>query len=318
MVSDCLDFGFAVCNLVYNRAYRKILNKKPQKAFYAGKPICLPEETNKWLYDRIIEGNPLMVARYGAVELRIIQEKLFIEKGLRKGYGANVLSMASINAGIFDANEMICDQFVEEMKQASKSVDLLGTWYNDFEDYAIRQFCNLDVRLTQLRSLEPWRMNYNIPWTHALKGKKVLVIHPFAESIQHQYSNKDIVFPNHLLPEFELQTYKAVQTIAGIADNRFENWFEALEYMKNSIIQIDYDIAIIGCGAYGFLLAEACKKMGKQAIHLGGVTQILFGIKGKRWENDRFVAPMINEYWIKPNKCEIPTGSQKVENGCYW
>ena len=76
---------------------------------------------------------------------------------------------------------------------------------------------------------------------------------------------------------------KAVQT-AGGNQTEFKDWFEALEYMEQEIDKIDYDIVLLGCGAYGFPLAAHCKRMGKQAIHLGGVLQLLFGIKGKRWE----------------------------------
>ena len=47
-----------------------------------------------------------------------------------------------------------------------------------------------------------------------------------------------------------------------------------------------FDIAIIGCGAYGLPLAAKLKKEGRQAIHLAGVTQLMFGIKGKRWEEN--------------------------------
>ena len=45
-------------------------------------------------------------------------------------------------------------------------------------------------------------------------------------------------------------------------------------------MKFDFDVALIGCGAYGFPLAAKLKTAGKQAIHLGGVLQALFGIKG--------------------------------------
>lgn len=45
--------------------------------------------------------------------------------------------------------------------------------------------------------------------------------------------------------------------------------------------KIDYDICLIGCGAYGFPLAAHAKRKGKKAVHLGGALQLLFGIKGK-------------------------------------
>ena len=50
----------------------------------------------------------------------------------------------------------------------------------------------------------------------------------------------------------------------------------------------DYDICLIGAGAYGFPLAAHVKRKGKKAIHLGGALQLLFGVKGKRWEDPNY------------------------------
>lgn len=64
-------------------------------------------------------------------------------------------------------------------------------------------------------------------------------------------------------------------------------------------------------------------QMGKKAIHLGGGTQLLFGIKGKRWEgryhgDDTRFADLFNEYWTYPSENEKPQNAEKVEGGCYW
>ena len=40
--------------------------------------------------------------------------------------------------------------------------------------------------------------------------------------------------------------------------------------MSEEIAKIDFDIALIACGAYGFPLASRIKNMGKIAIHCGG------------------------------------------------
>lgn len=70
---------------------------------------------------------------------------------------------------------------------------------------------------------------------------------------------------------------KAVQTQADAKDSRFKDWFEALQYMKDEIDKCDYDIALIGCGAYGMCLAAHVKRQGKQAVHLASMTQMLLG-----------------------------------------
>ena len=149
-----------------------------------------------------------------------------------------------------------------------------------------------------------------------------MIIHPFEESIREQYEKREHIFPGtEILPEFDLLTLKAVQTIAGNKDKRFSTWFEALEWMKNEALKMDFDIAIIGCGAYGFPLAAKLKEAGKQAIHLGGATQLLFGIKGRRWDEEshfKYVRELYNDSWCYPKPIEKITGAEKVENGCYW
>ncbi|MBC3795424.1 hypothetical protein [Spirosoma utsteinense] len=117
-----------------------------------------------------------------------------------------------------------------------------------------------------------------------------MIIHPFEESIKAQYNKRKLLFNNVLLlPDFKITVLKAVQSVAGNGvKSGFDSWFGALDYMKSRINEIDFDIAIIGCGAYGMPLAAHVKDTGKQAIHMGGETQIMFGIKGKRWENESY------------------------------
>ena len=107
------------------------------------------------------------------------------------------------------------------------------------------------ARLTKLSNLEPYYED-SVPWTRALKGKKVLVVHPFSETIKDQYEKKIKIWDSkEILPEFELITFKAVQTMCGEKDERFANWLDALNYMKqaayksyskkgNAIVELNY------------------------------------------------------------------------------
>lgn len=156
-------------------------------------------------------------------------------------------------------------------------------------------------------------------YTRYLENKKVLVISPFTDTIKKQYEKRMLLFDDvTILPQFsELITLKAVQSIHDAVDDLpFATWFEALNYMKDEIKKVDFDVAIIGCGAYGIFLADFCKSLGKKAIHLGGATQLLFGIIGRRWETEYNIT--INEHWTRPDKNEKPKGYEKVEGGCYW
>jgi hypothetical protein len=206
--------------------------------------------------------------------------------------------------------EKFCELMINDLAQ----VDILGSWLKH-ESFFSSELMN--SKKVMLEDLEPFFIDS--PWTHALAGKKVLVVHPFVDTIQSQYSKREVIFPGGLLPQFQLQVIPAVQSLGGNG-GAFADWFAALDAMKQSIDAVDFDVCILGCGAYGFPLAAHIKRQGRKAIHLGGATQLLFGIKGRRWEN-YIVYPytnLFNEHWTRPSRIETPLVSQAVEGGCYW
>jgi glycerol-3-phosphate dehydrogenase len=73
-------------------------------------------------------------------------------------------------------------------------------------------------------------------------------------------------------------------------------------------------VAIIGAGAYGLPMASFVKSIGKKAVHLGGVTQILFGIKGKRREKQALKDNLYNRHWVRASQDETPDNSSSIEN----
>ena len=223
----------------------------------------------------------------------------------------------SNNAGFFPVDDASLDVFSKLFLDKLKLVDVMGVWLNKGEDAVCNQYCK-DADLVELGCLEPFA--FNNPWSAVLAGKKVLVVHPFVESIRKQYAKRRVLFTSpDVLPDFELKTLKAVQSIAGTRVD-FATWFDAYHSMCNEMAKVDFDICLIGAGAYGLPLAAFAKRLGKQAIHLGGVTQILFGIKGKRWEElyADSIAKLFNEHWVRPMASEMPINKDGVENGCYW
>ena len=122
--------------------------------------------------------------------------------------------------------------------------------------------------------------DFNNPWSVKLKGKKVLVVSPFSKEIIFQYGRREYIWDNkEILPDFSLDTVESVWYFFGCKDERFSNWFEALDYLYYEITKKDFDIVLLGCGFFGFPLAARIKEAGRQAIHMGGAIQILFGIK---------------------------------------
>ena len=305
-------------NYVSRVAQIKILKRPIRWKKWAGKRLLSASECNESIYEQIMSRKPFAVARMGSIEMDAVLavERSKVENILNDTFEDNRKALYN-NAGMFSNDLKGFFDFVNCYIGGIKNVDMLGVWFWDQEEFLIKKYAS-QAELTKLSNLEPYYETKN-PWTSALKGKKVLVVHPFSETIKKQYEKRLDIWENReILPEFELLTFKAIQTMCGEKDDRFESWCEALNYMETEIKKLDFDIAILGCGAYGLPLAVAIKNMGKQAIHLGGATQILFGIIGKRWEEKEFFKQKINNSWVRPSESEKPKNAQTVEKGCYW
>lgn len=320
---------------ILRRAYKYFIkeNKSTQT-------IHIINDANKAsdiIYNTLANDKPCMIARFGSTELTTIINYLGIKypkhsiiKFIKDEqpewwWNKHILNQMQQWSGFFPITENKISEFCELMLHDTIEVDILGSWMKD-ESYLNPLLKH--AKLIHLRLLEPFWSEQ--PWTRILEGKKILVVHPFASLIYKQYYNKrTLLFKNpQILPSFQLKTLKAIQSLGGV-DNGFKDWFEALNYMKNEIDKIDYDICLIGCGAYGFPLAAHVKRMGKKAIHLGGALQLLFGIKGNRWENPTygvkewgipksFYSNLMNEHWVKPDQEDRPINANDVEGACYW
>lgn len=310
------DYSIAKLENLFYCSIRKIIGHgKFRRHKYYGKVIKGINEANDIIYAALMSGEPFLAARFGDAELRALVYTLENDLGIRKGFPEYIKKVMHLNAGFFPATDDNLMQFGHVLWNATKEVDVFGVWFNLMEDYVIHEQ-SPDAELVDLVALEPYRSTR--PWSRALQGKKVLVIHPFEESIKTQFAIKDKIFEDsQILPDFELITYKAIQTNAG-GTCEYKDWFEALEAMYTDIQAIDFDIAIVGCGSYGLPLAAKIKLMNKQVIHLAGATQILFGIRGARWDAYPEMQKYFNDYWIRPSESEKPINATAVENGCYW
>ncbi len=311
--------------------YRKIFTPR-----FARWSWCADEElaeTNRLITQLLQSDKPCYIGRIGTTEGAIVLNYLTVHSNkplLYKlwEYITDDTRLPWWDKGLPFKNIQVCSGFfaenvgVKEMERFAElylkyipTMDLCGRFSYVEKFYPFSDDC----KMAQLESLYPFFVKHT--WMEALRGKKVLVVHPFKETILSQYEKREHLFPkDNWLTDFNLTVIKAVQTIAG-QKSEFKDWFEALEYMKSEIRKVDFDVAIIGCGAYGLPLAGYVKEIGKKAIHMGGGTQLLFGIKGKRWTVDyknSCYRDLYNEYWVHPNFSETPAEARKVEGACYW
>lgn len=308
------------------KAYAKLFNVQPLP-----KPACEqdPDVASKLIYDMLMEDKPCMIARFGSTELATMVNYLGVKQADKSvinyisgksnawWWNDNILQQMQNWSGFFPPKQDKIVRFCELMLEDMKELDVLGCW---LEHEKLFENELTYVKKVWLLNIEPFWSE--IPWTAALENKKVLVVHPFAATIEQQYKKREQLFKKIVLPQFELKTIKAVQSIA-MEKTEFNDWFHALEYMKNEIDKHDYDICLIGAGAYGFPLAAHVKRSGKKAVHVGGSLQLFFGIRGKRWETgdyqNKFNYPaLFNDDWVRPSELEKPIKSEVVEGACYW
>lgn len=278
-------------------------------------PFIDPQAGNDLLSHAIRRRSSLMVARHGSNELNfVVRPRL-----------STFQELCGI-AGFFPKDMSLGKEFVTLYRAASSDVDLLAIWnfrHGKFkEEERLFNLCGPDAATIDLISLTPF--HYKNPWTRVLAGKSVLVVHPFVATIQRQYheSRTKLFQDPEVLPEFKsLQCVRAVQSMDGKVKG-YATWFDALDSMCREIESKDFDIALIGCGAYGLPLASFVKGIGKQAIHIGGALQLFFGIKGRRWEGEasgyNYDRKYYNDYWVRPDETETPKDAHKYEGSAYW
>ena len=283
------------------------------------------DETHRIIAEGISGEKPFMVARFGSGEMRstwryrirresnlmdILRLEIFQKQRVvwtkKREYELHM------TAGFFPLTYRATNRFAALMEEAMEEVDVLGSWVPGEIVFAPRLSQAIPV---ELGFLEPFFGAS--PWTLALENKKVLVVHPFSDSISSQYPHRQDIFSAPMLPSFDLLTYRAIQTGGGQTLG-YRTWFDALDKMVEDISQIDFDVALVGCGAYGFPLSAAIKRLGKKAIHLGGSLQLLFGIRGKRWDALPEYTGLLNDHWIRPLAEDTHPGHGKMEGGAYW
>jgi hypothetical protein len=248
------------------------------------------------------------VARWvgSSSEKDVIENLVAIERPWDFFSGSTVFEMIE--------NDSISSVFlVRAYLRAMAEVDLLASWARGeatFEE-------NMEkAALCNLRELEPYYSDS--PWSAALEGRDVLVVHPFADSIEKQYRKRSKLFDNpSVLPDFKLLTLRPY--MAGLPPYEDVAGFkEKFRRLAQDVGNMKFDVAIIGAGWFGFPLAAEVKRLGRVGIHLGGATQLLFGIRGKRWEDQDF--KFFNESWSRPVPSETPPNfrGKTLDFGAYW
>lgn len=265
----------------------------------------------------IREGRPFAHGRPGGYEARVVIHSIV---GVRP-YPEQLRRAVHDNAGVVHRTDAELDAFAATYLGALAGCDTIGVGdkailgLGDVLDRVVRP----GVELAGQSEADP-RDALDLgaePFTAALEGRRVLVVHPFTGTIERQYARRnEITGVRDLLPAFALTTLAPPVTFAGAPAGR--SWHDGLAATTAAMAAIDFDVAIVGAGAYGLPLAAFARSLGRVGVHLAGATQLLFGIRGRRWESVPRVAREMDDTWVSPDPSERPPDPGRVEGGAYW
>ena len=145
------------------------------------------------------------------------------------------------------------------------------------------------------------------------------MVTPFVDTIRLQLDRLRLVWGYDLFPGVEFRFVRFPHSQLLVNDESCARpWFDILKEIQAEIDSISFDVGFVGAGAATLPLARHMKKIGRTGIAMGGALQLLFGIRGRRWDLDPRFSRYFNQYWIRPLDAETPPKFRSIENGAYW
>ena len=288
-----------------------------------------------FITNKLNRNEPFAVARIGGIEANIAYAtyELFnltskMPKKDMLEFIKSRLPTLKNNAGINITNTESLQQYSRLYLSTFENADITLSWAPWDEIYKLTFPPHLHI-LSMLRKhkrmtlyskvLDVFNLIYQNPWTLALKGKRILIVSSFVESIKEKVEIREKMYGIDLFPDCEFIFLKPPQTQAGNTSRDFlvelQDFIRELAKVKDL-----FDVALLSCGGYGMLILDYLTKIGKSAIYVGGVLQMYFGIYGRRWmvENKDILNVFLNEHWSRPKDSEKPKNYKSIEEGCYF
>ncbi|PNG27099.1 hypothetical protein CR492_05265 [Methylocella silvestris] len=297
---------------------------RTRKAIWALQNIGQPKrpivDAGPVVIEAIRTGRPMAAGKIGFTELLGVRHFVKRKEARAKRqslppyppYAADTLF---INSGVFPKTDEFYDRFGAFFIEAIADMDVLASWGLAGEAHIFNTVAPEATLVTRM-SLEPYLQP--APWTAALEGKRVLIVSPFIDTISQQYKRREEIWEDKsILPAFTMLSLRAPFS-AGLVPPKQPDWIAAVEELKAQMDAIDFDVALIGAGAFSLPLATHAKKRGGVGVHMGGSLQLLFGVYGNRWKEDKEFQRFFNDSWVRPSDAETPQEVHKNENACYW
>jgi hypothetical protein len=278
--------------------------------------VVLGEKMNNLIIDCLKNKTNVSFGKLGATETSFIYD--FIVNDGRCTKNPYELFWLS---GVLCPNLDSLTEFIKVYIDAALHMDHLIKWFHPLSDGKLLD----EVCLQHLGyknelfdghdEIEPF-LRGEEGWHYHLGDTKLLFVSPFPDTVAIQKEKYSEIWQGAPKPEVVTVRYPFAECYTG--EEPKVVWQDRLAQMKEEIAKQDFDFATLGCGAMGLPLCKFIQnELGKGCIYLGGGNQLLFGIKGKRWEdNDSFKEMLQNPAWIRPLPNETPEG--QTEGGAYF
>lgn len=275
-----------------------------------------------WLSEAIAsalrEGRGLAVGKLGTCEAEAVYAHV------HKAPYAGIRRAMFRNAGIWP--ESALHAWATHMAtEVLPGMDHVVAWYNPLHEQAVFKAYAKTAEVHQgLQWFNPWE----VPWIKVLPvGTRVAVVSPFAESVSLQIPHLNSLFSEPLWNDPYIVPIRtgcspALDTTSAAAwpaTTLAGGWRVAVQNVVEQVLESGARVALVGCGGLSLPIVAALKRRGVIAIHMGGVLQVLFGIRGRRWIEDKDIGPLMKSpLWRDPLPTETPQNAKQIEGGCYW
>lgn len=265
-----------------------------------------------------VAGGCAAIGKVGSSELIGIVRYLKYRRpdGFCDSWGTRAADHLTRGPGVFPRTDEAFTRFAQEFLDALGEMDVLGVWFNPGESKVANRFAP-NAKLVELDCLEPHL--WENPWMRLAAGKRVLLVSPFTDTARAQHLRLKDVWSKKpaMAPDYELLTLRTPLP-AVLVESPYPSWGDGLDGLRSRMSDMDFDIALIGAGAWSLPLAAHAKRLGRVGVHLGGPTQLMFGIRGTRWERWSHHSQYFTDSWVRPSGNERPDTFTRIEGGCYW
>jgi hypothetical protein len=304
----------AFINLIENNSKINFLNEGILNGNKINNDILITTDEDE--IKEKIKNNSLVTLRLGCVEA-----SFFLMYKLNKSvpldhivYSKHYDEKMKRNAGLYYKNEIdrqrVCEWYCNHLLELANESTLTSCYSVLKYDLTFYSYLNIKGK-----KLHNWGLLPKILMT-TLEGKKVLVISNATDILKKSADRGLENIYNMPIQNFSSIYYiKTPQTTIGCEypnNSIIETTNEILEEVKN----INFDIALLSCGAYGVAITNEIRKMGKMAVYLGSALYTMFGVytAGIPFPEDNI--------FKKENFIEIeelcPEHCKNIDEGKYW